>query len=120
LATVRYMVDNVSESCEFYTTHFGFRVERQYGEAMAILSKDDLNLWLAGPSSSAAQPMKDGSKPIPGGWNRFVFEIDDIDTMVANLKSNGMKFKSEIIRGGGRSQILCEDPSGNVIELMQL
>ncbi len=49
----------------------------------------------------------------------FVFEIEDIEATVTMLKGNGMKFKNEIIRGGGRAQILCEDPSGNVIELMQ-
>ncbi len=119
MATVRYMVKDVSESCEFYAKYFGFEVEAQYGEGMAILNKDDLTLWLAGPLSSAGQPMSDGTKPVPGGWSRFVFEIEDIEAMVTTLKGNGMKFKNEIIRGGGRAQILCEDPSGNVIELMQ-
>ena len=118
MATVRYMVNDVSESCEFYVKHFGFEVENNFG-AMAILKKDDLNLWLAGPPSSAGQSMPDGTKPVPGGWSRFVVEIEDIDEMVTTLKENGMKFKNEIIRSGGRAQILCEDPSGNVIELMQ-
>ena len=44
MATVRYMVKDVSESCEFYAKHFGFEVEAQYGAGMAILSKDDLTL----------------------------------------------------------------------------
>ena len=119
MPAVRYMVDDVSESCEFYVKYFGFEVENQFGPAMAILHKDDLNLWLAGPLSSAGQPMSDGTKPVPGGWSRFVFETEDIDEMVATLRAKGMKFKNEILRGGGRAQILCEDPSGNVIELMQ-
>ena len=119
MATVRYMVNDVSESCEFYVKHFGFEVEDQFGPAMAILKKDDLNLWLAGPPSSAGQPMADGTKPVPGAWSRFVFAIEDIDVTVATLKGQGVKFKNEILRGGGRAQILCEDPSGNVIELMQ-
>ena len=75
MATVRYMVKDVSESCKFYAKHFGFEVEAQYGEAMAILNKDDLTLWLAGPPSSAGKPMPDGTRPVPGGWNRFVFEL---------------------------------------------
>ena len=120
MATVRYMVNNVSESCEFYVKHFGFEIEAQYGDAVAILKKEDLSLWLAGPPSSAGQPMLDGTKPGPGGWSRFVIETDDIDSMIATMKSNGMTFKNDIVRQGGRAQILCEDPSGNVIELMQL
>ena len=118
MATVRYMVNDVSDSCEFYVKHFGFELENNF-RPMAILKKDDLNLWLAGPPSSAGQPMLDGTKPVPGGWSRFVFEIEDIDATVATLKSQGMKFKNEILRGGGRAQILCEDPSGNLIDLMQ-
>jgi len=93
MATVRYMVKDVSESCEFYAKHFGFEVEAQYGEAVAILNRDDLTLWLAGPQSSAGQPMPDGTKPVPGGWSRFVFEIEDIEATVTALKAKGMKFK---------------------------
>ena len=86
---------------------------------MAILSKDDLSLWIAGPKSSAGKQLTDGTKPEPGGWSRIVFEIEDIEKTVDTLKENGMKFKGDIIRMGGRAQILCIDPSGNVIELMQ-
>ena len=113
------MVDDVSESCEFYVKHFGVEVENSYPPAMAILKKDDLTLWLAGPPSSAGKPMSDGTKPLPGGFSRFVFEIEDIEETVETLQGNGMKFKNDILRQGGRAQILCEDPSGNVIELMQ-
>lgn len=119
MATVRYMVNDVAESCEWYVNLFGFEVEAQYGEAMAILHKDDLTLWLAGPISSAGQPMADGTKPAPGGWSRFVIEVVDIDATVATLTESGATFKNEIVRQGGRAQILCEDPSGNVIEIMQ-
>jgi len=112
------MVNDVSESCEFYTKYFGFEIESNYG-AIALLNKDDLTLVIAGPNCSAGQPLADGTKPVPGGWNRIIFEIKDIDAKVAELESMGMKFRNEIMRGGGRAQILCLDPSGNVIELLQ-
>ena len=35
------------------------------------------------------------------------------------LRKDGVKFRNEILSGPGGSQILCEDPSGNVIELFQ-
>ncbi len=65
--------------------------------------------------------MRDGTTPAPGGWSRFVFEINYnyIDGLVAKLKEQGMTFKDDILRGGGRARVLCEDPSGNVIKLMQ-
>ncbi len=119
MATMRYIVNDVSASCVFYTKFFGFDVEADFSPAMAILKKQDLTLWLAGPKSSAGKEMSDGNQPVPGGWNRFVIEVKDIEAVVNRLRDLGMPFKNEIVRQGGRSQILCEDPSGNVIELMQ-
>jgi catechol 2,3-dioxygenase-like lactoylglutathione lyase family enzyme len=119
MATFRYLVDDVEAAIQFYTGLLGFELVDQFGPAMAIVTKDDITLWLAGPVSSAAQPMPDGRKPQPGGWNRFVLEVDDLKTLVGQLKTQGVKFRNEILQGPGGQQILCEDPSGNVIELFQ-
>lgn len=120
MALVRYLVNDVEESIRFYSEVLGFQLVQQYGSAMAILSNGDLTLWLAGPGSSAAQAMPDGGKPEPGrGWNRFVIEVDDLPGFVARFKANGIRFRNEIVQGPGGSQILCEDPSGNLIELFQ-
>lgn len=118
MATVRYFVKDVETSVKFYTEFFDFKVQQQF-PAIAILSKDDLTLWLAGPISSAAQPMPDGTKPQPGGWNRFVIDVKNISEVVSKLRSQGMPFRNEILKGPGGSQILCVDPSGNVIELFE-
>ena len=119
MAAIRYMVRDVKQAVEFYTSALGFKVEQQFGPAMAILSRQDLTLWLAGPASSAAQAMPDGRKPEPGGWNRFVLTIDDLAALVQRLKGQGVGFRNDIIKGPGGLQILCEDPSGNAIELHQ-
>lgn len=119
MASIRYLVNDVDESVGFYSGQLGFELNQQFGPAMAILSKGDLTLWLAGPPSSAAQPMPNGEKPAPGGWNRFVFQVEDLNGLVTSLKTQGTKFRNEIVQGPGGSQILCEDPSGNVIELFQ-
>lgn len=119
MASFRYLVSDVDEAISFYTKSLGFKLEEQFGPAMAILSYDDFTLWLAGPASSAAKPMPDVQKPQPGGWNRFVMQVEDIDTLVAKLKRSDVKFRNEIVTGPGGRQILCEDPSGNVIELFQ-
>ena len=119
MASVRYLVKDVKASIDFYTEHLGFTLEQQFGPAMAIVSRDDLTLWLAGPASSAAKPMPDGRAPAPGGWNRFVLQVEDLAALVAKLKASGATFRNEILKGPGGSQILCEDPSGNVIELFQ-
>jgi len=63
--------------------------------------------------------MPDGRKPEPGGWNRFVIEVEDIAGTVAKLKAEGVPFRNDIVEGPGGKQILCEDPSGNVVELFE-
>ena len=62
--------------------------------------------------------MPDGHRPVPGGWNRFEL-VADLKAEVDKLRSRGLKFRNDIVTGPGGSQILLEDPSGNVIELFQ-
>lgn len=84
---------------------------------MAILKLDDLKLWIAGPMASASKPMPDGSKPGPGGWGRFVVQVNDPSDKVSQLRQGGIVFKNDILEGPGGKQILCVDPSGNLVEL---
>ncbi|HSY86810.1 MAG TPA: VOC family protein [Verrucomicrobiae bacterium] len=119
MASVRYLVRNVDEAVAFYTRRLGFELKQQFGPAMAITRRGDLTLWLAGPGASAARPMPDGRKPEPGGWNRFVLEVENLESLVTELRAQGVPFRNEIVTGPGGRQILCEDPSGNVVELFQ-
>ena len=119
MATFRYIVKDVSASVAFYCDRLGFELSQQFGPAMAIVTRDDLQLWLAGPSASASRPMPDGAKPEPGGWGRIVITVDDLDKTIADFKSAGVPFRNEIVTGPGGRQILCEDPSGNVVELFE-
>ncbi len=120
MARVRYMVDNVDEAVDFYVSILGFELSQQFGPAIAILSHGDLELVVSGPMTSAAKPMSDGAKPGPGGgWSRFVLMVEDLESLVADLRGREVTFLNEIVEQGGRKQILCADPSGNVIELFQ-
>ena len=119
LVSVRYMVDDVQESIDFYTKHLGFEVRMSAAPAFADVIRGNLRLLLSGPTSSAGRPMTDGEKPGPGGWNRIHFVVDDIDAEVARLTEAGLPFRNEMVKGPGGSQILLLDPSGNVIELFQ-
>ena len=119
MASVRYIVDDVNAAVSFYTEALGFSVRQQFGPAMAILERDELTLWVAGPQASASKPMPDGSKPAPGGWNRFVLEVKDLPAMVQALRGRGTAFRNDIVDGPGGRQILCEDPAGNAIELFE-
>jgi catechol 2,3-dioxygenase-like lactoylglutathione lyase family enzyme len=117
MPAVRYIVADVESAVAFYVEQLGFREKERYGPAMAIVERDDLRLWLAGPVSSAARPMPDGRRPEPGGWSRIVIEVDDLDPVVERLRAAGAAFRNEPISGPGGRQVLVEDPSGNPIEL---
>ena len=119
LVHVRYMVDDVEASIDFYTTHFGFSVRRSFAPAFADVVRGNLRLLLSGPTSSAGRPMPDGRTPGPGGWNRIHFLVEDIAAEVERLRSAGVTFRNDIVTGPGGQQILLEDPSGNPIELFQ-
>ena len=88
MAIVRYMVNNVDQAVEFYTRQLGFVVEERWGPAFASVSRADLKLWLSGPQTSAAKPMPDGRVPQPGGWNRLVIEVEDIQATVSQLRES--------------------------------
>jgi catechol 2,3-dioxygenase-like lactoylglutathione lyase family enzyme len=116
---VRYLVDDVDAAARFYLTHLGFSEPENWGAPFRLLARGDLRLWISGPGSSAARPMPDGAQPEPGGWNRFVIEVDDIETEVARLRAAGLRFRNDIVSGPGGKQILIDDPAGNPVELFQ-
>lgn len=121
---VRYIVDDVDAAIAFYTQHLGFREEMHPAPIFAMLSRGDLRLVLSapgGPNSpgGGSQSMPDGTRPQPGGWNRFAIEVADLVSTVAELRSHGVRFRNDIVTGTGGKQILAEDPSGNPVELFE-
>jgi catechol 2,3-dioxygenase-like lactoylglutathione lyase family enzyme len=116
---VRYMVDDVEASVAFYTEQLGFAPLSNFAPAFADVARGPLRLLLSGRSSSAGRPMPDGQQPGPGGWNRILLLVDDLAAEVERLRARGLSFRNEIVKGPGGSQILLEDPSGNVVELFQ-
>src|SRR5436309_10250331 len=118
---VRYIVHDVDAAIAFYCQHLGFHEDMHPAPAFAMLSRGDLRLVLSAPNPAGGggQSMPDGSKPEPGGWNRFALEVDDLVATVASLRERGDHFRNDIVIGVGGKQILLEDPSGNPIELFQ-
>jgi catechol 2,3-dioxygenase-like lactoylglutathione lyase family enzyme len=119
MVSVRYIVDDVAASVDFYTRVLGFEILNNF-PAFADVAKGNLRLLLSGPMSSAARPMADGVKPGPGGWNRIHLIVDDIDAEIARLRAAGAPFRNEPISGPGGKQALVVDPSGNLIEIFQM
>jgi catechol 2,3-dioxygenase-like lactoylglutathione lyase family enzyme len=118
---VRYIVDDVDAAMSFYCEHLGFQEVMHPAPAFAMLSRGDLRLALntPGSGSGAGRAMPDGRLPEPGGWNRIMIQVDDLEATVESLRAAGVRFRNEIVTGVGTKQILVEDPSGNAIELFQ-
>jgi len=119
IVNVRYIVDDVAGSVDFYTRHFGFAVDSNAAPAFAAVTRGDLRLLLSGETSSAGRPMPDGRRPEPGGWARIQLLVTDLTAEVERLRGAGLQFRNDIVKGPGGSQILVDDPSGNAIELFQ-
>lgn len=116
-AHVRYQVTDVDRSIAFYTKELGFMVKEHFGKAFASVSLGSLRLILGGPGSSGARAMPDGRKQSPGGWNRILIYVDDLDAHIDRLKKHEVRFRNGVEAGPGGRQIQIEDPDGNPIEL---
>jgi|SRR6185437_507426 len=119
--SVRYIVDDVDAALAFYREQLGFDEVMHPAPTFAMVTRGDLRLALSAPSGEGGggQPMPDGTVPSPGGWNRLMLEVEDLEGAVAALRDAGTRFRNDIVTGFGGKQILVEDPAGNPIELFQ-
>jgi catechol 2,3-dioxygenase-like lactoylglutathione lyase family enzyme len=118
-ASIRYLVNDVAASCDFYTKHLGFTELNNFAPAFADVARGHLRLLLSGPTSSGARALPDGRQPTRGGWDRIHLIVDDIRVEIDRLSAVGVTFRSDVITGPGGSQVVLDDPSGNPIELFQ-
>jgi catechol 2,3-dioxygenase-like lactoylglutathione lyase family enzyme len=118
---VRYIVNDIDAAIAFYSKNLGFRVTAQSGPYFALLSRENMQLVLSPPKGpgGGSQPMPDGKRPEPGGWNRIIVRCSNLDKEVSALQKAGVVFRNEIVAGPGGRQILLEDPSGNLLELFE-
>jgi catechol 2,3-dioxygenase-like lactoylglutathione lyase family enzyme len=122
--SVRYIVHDVDAALAFYRDRLGFSEQMHPDPAFAMLTRGDLRLVIVSPVGAdhrggGSRPMPDGTEQEPGGWNRFMLEVADLEATVDALAEAGVKFRNEIVTGVGGKQILVEDPSGNPVELFE-
>jgi catechol 2,3-dioxygenase-like lactoylglutathione lyase family enzyme len=122
--SVRYIVNDVGEAAGFYAQHLGFHLDMHPDPAFAMLSRGDLRLVLVSPVGAdhpggGSRPLPDGTPQRPGGWNRIMLEVEDVETVAAALRYAGVAFRTDVITGVGTKQAMIEDPSGNPIEIYQ-
>jgi glyoxylase I family protein len=116
---IRYQVTDVERAIAFYTGQLGFDVALRGGPAFASVVSGNLTVFLSGPGSSGARPLPDGAPQIPGGFNRIVLEVDDLDAAVTELHGAAVTFRNQVETGPGGRQVQIDDPDGNPIELFE-
>jgi len=122
--SIRYIVDNVDAAIEFYCGQLGFEQQMHPDPAFAMLTRGELRLVLVSPvdpdhPGGGSRPMPDGTKQQPGGWNRIMLQVPDLEVTIEKLRTHGVQFRNEIVTGIGAKQILAQDPAGNLIELFE-
>jgi len=117
IAAVRYQIKDVDRAIKFYTEVLDFKLEQKTGAVFAMVSRGALQLILSGPGTSGARPMPDGRQQEPGGWNRIILYVPDLNAQIDKLKAAGAHFRNTVEVGPGGKQIQVEDPDGNPIEL---
>ena len=116
---IRYQVEDVARSIDFYTNKLGFKLDNKNLPAFGQVSIGKLKLVLSGPGASGSRPMPDGRSQAPGGWNRVILQVDDLEGRIGALEEMGLRFRNQMETGPGGKQILLEDPDGNPIELFE-
>ena len=116
-AVVRYQVRDVDRAVAFYTEHLDFELVQRPAPVIAIVARGQLHLLLSGPAASGSRSTPDGRQQEPGGWNRIVLYVDDLDASIARLRAASVRFRTEVEVGPGGKQVQIDDPDGNPIEL---
>ena len=117
--TIRYFVEDMDAAVDFYRQHLGFEEEGR-SPVFAMLYRGDLRLLLNVPGTHpSGHALPDGTLPTPGGWNRMLIQVADLDATVASLRRAGVHFRDDRPSGVAIRQVLLEDPSGNPIELFE-
>ena len=116
---VRYQVKDVQRSVAFYTEQLGFKLDQQHLPAFGQVSLNELKLVLSGPGASGSRPLPDGRSQEPGGSNRVMLRVGNLQDLIDALKKKGTHFRNNMESGPGGKQIQIEDPDGNPIELFE-
>ena len=114
--TIRYFVRDLQTAVDFYQQQLGFELELQPNPVFAMLYRGDLRLLLSGPGGHV---LPDGTVPTPGGWNRILIQVENLDATINALREAGVHFLDERPSGVAVRQVVLMDPSGNPIELFE-
>jgi lactoylglutathione lyase len=122
LGHVAIKVRDIDRTLAFYTGVLGMR-------EMMRINKDDGTLWIVYLRITDTQFLEvfpgAETERAPGwnsnGLNHICLTFNDLEAVVRELTSRGVKFIIQLKTGADRNrQAWIEDPDGNRIELMQM
>jgi catechol 2,3-dioxygenase-like lactoylglutathione lyase family enzyme len=117
-ATSGFAVKDLDAAREFYENTLGIEIEvltEEFGVTALKLAGGDVLMYL-------------NPEMTPASYTMLNFEVDDIDAAVNGLAERGVSFErydgfdhdeKGIVRGPGPQIAWFEDPSGNVIAVLQ-
>lgn len=118
-ATSSFAVNDLKKAREFYEGTLGLSVEvldQEHGVTKLQLAEEcDVLMYLSADMS-------------PASYTMLNFEVDDIDAAVDDLGARGVSFEryegfdhdeKGIVRGPGPQIAWFEDPSGNILSVLQ-
>lgn len=110
-----YSVTDVARAREFYEQTLGFKV--------GLIGEHEGGHWieydLPGGGCLAISNMTQGT-PSNNAGGTIAFEVEDLTTLIEELKGKGVKFVTDIIRGPKCAMIVCLDSEGNGLLLHQM
>lgn len=110
-----YPVTNVARARAFYEETFGLEVGMAGRQGDMHWIEYDL------PGGGClALTNTTGEEPSAKAGGTVALEVDDLTRLIEELKSKGVTFKSEVIRGPRCRMAICLDSEGNSILLHQL
>lgn len=109
-----YPVENIDRARTFYEQTLGL-----------VLSKTSaggqwLEYDLPGGGCFAITTLAKGVKPSSNAGGSIAFEVEDLDTLVEQLKSKGVQFKLDIFSSPVCRMAVITDSEGNALTLHQL
>lgn len=136
ISHVALVTPDVDRAAEFYENLFGFKPNRRTNKAAGPTFDDvadhkdvhiraawfdignmTLEIWqFVNPVTT------DPGEPFPFekiGYNKFAFEVADIDKDYKRLVADGVEFLSEPVKSDESTEVFARDPDGNLFSLIE-
>ena len=115
IAFVMYPIVDVPRAREFYEQKLGLKIGSNGNQG----DKWWIEYDLPGGGCLALTNFTQ-EQPSAAAGGTVAFEVEDLDALIARLKSAGVEFKSGIIKGPHCRMAVCLDSEGNSLLLHQL